>query len=229
MKTEIKEQSENLLFDSISALLGDKAALARAAKTLLSMRDYLYLQKFERLLQGMDIYLGDKIKFSERISRDGKKEENAKRIIHLIDSIDVDKKVDYIVNISRALDAEIIELDEYFRLIQAIRDTLMEDLIYLKDNIRKKEIKYNVNIYSLSQKGLAYQNYIGEEGIYEISSLSISVVCYGMEYDKMHDNKDLRSKLLMTTDESIKASYMTTEEFDEMWCNIIEKDNGDVE
>jgi len=124
MNKEIKEKSRNLLEDSISSLLGDPVAFARVAKTILSspffIREHLFWQRFERFLKGLDFYLGDKIKFSEKISRDGKKEENAKRIIYLFDKIDSDEKVDYIINVSRALCAEIIDLNKYFRLIQAI-------------------------------------------------------------------------------------------------------------
>ena len=43
----------------------------------------------------------------------------------------------------------------------------------------------------MSQKGLAYQSVIGENGTYDFTDLGISVVCYGIEYDDLDCNKDL--------------------------------------
>jgi len=65
----------------------------------------------------------------------------------------------------------------------------------LKNNIRKESIAYDINIFSLSQKGLAYQSVIGEGGAYDFTDLGFSVVCFGIEYDKMDCNKDLLFKL----------------------------------
>jgi hypothetical protein len=224
MSKELKEYSESLLDDFISGLLGNPVALSRAMKTIISspffIREHLFWQKFDKFLRGLDFYLGDKIKFAERISRDGKENENAERIIHVIDSIDVDEKVKYIINVSCALCAEQIELDQYFRLMQAIKDNLIEDLIYLKNNIRRKEIKYDINIFALSQKGLAYQSLIGEGGVYSFTDLGICVVLFAIERNKMEFNKDLLSKIGLPFVVSTGIEYLSTDEMDDMLNNV---------
>lgn len=207
MKDEIKDKSIDFLGDLISSLQGDKIALARVAYTISSspffIREQLFWSKFRRFLDNVDSNLEDGIKFSQAISKDGKKEDNAKRIIQVIDSVESDKKVDYIINLSRSLRMGLIEISVYFRLMQAIRNLLIEDLNYLKDKMNKEICEdisngkfLSIESLNLLNNGLIYctnsnmHAYMGGNRNYKISSLGLELIRCGIDYNNYNIYKD---------------------------------------
>lgn len=115
----------------------------------------LFLRKLQSYLKGLSEYSYEKRK--KYIERIGKIQYNndCVRILHIINQIDSEEKA---IIISRLL---INHMDEkmdrstFFRLCKAVDKSLYEDLIYLKENINNKKIKFNLCIDALEEANLA--------------------------------------------------------------------------
>ena len=191
----IAEIKKSAIEDTASLLHPYGKTIVMIVKTVHDIPMLLFWSKIERFLRGIDsLSCDERQRIIERFADDGN-EEYVKRLICLIDDMDVDDKIDFIANLTKALAEGFIDTDMYFRLIHSIKNTLYEDLLYLKQNVRNNEIPRNINIVSLEQTGLAYQSVIGGEGVYEVSDLGTKVVYYGVEYDNMDQNEDLHFKL----------------------------------
>lgn len=158
-RDEIKDMSKDLLSDLVSGLLGDPVAIARAMKAIVSspffIREQLFWQNFERFLNGID---DCKKGFSEKISEDDNKEENAKRIIRIIDDLDTDNKVDYIINATIALCKDKLSLDEYFRVCRAIENCYISDLKFVKLSYDDSKLyPDSITVQDLTSNGLMDQ------------------------------------------------------------------------
>lgn len=196
-RDEIKEASKNIISDLLSSVLGDPIALARVMKAIMSspffIREQLFWQNFEQFLSGIDTDLEAKVKFSEVISKDGSKEDNAKRIIRIIDGLDTSEKVKYMINTTRALCLELLKNDEYFRVCHAIKNCYVGDLNFVKQNYSDKKLfPENTTVYELTSNGLMRQavidggsfddNYIPET--YVFTELAYWVYKYALTFDE---------------------------------------------
>lgn len=73
-----------------------------------------------------------------KITENGTKGENPFRLIEYIDRVETQKKIQYLVNATRCLLADFIDIATYFRICHAATYTLDEDLQFLKTHIEKK-------------------------------------------------------------------------------------------
>lgn len=173
----------------IKAATGDVFAAKDAIKLIVSspmlIRDFLFWEKFEMFLKGVFLDNDDARKLSEIFA--GNEEEAveySKRIIKIIDDLETDSKVESMIHLTRALLLKFIEKTEYYRLCNALRNTLQEDLKFLNENIEKTTLKENIHIDFLSQNGLVRQTVIDSNGDdeFEFTPLAHMLDKYGLDY-----------------------------------------------
>ena len=88
----------------------------------------------------------------------GDEKETILRLLKCIDDAENMKKVWFLVNATRALLANLIEHKDYFRVCNAITNTLEEDLVFLSQHIGESDIKYSNSVQGLFNSGLMYQS-----------------------------------------------------------------------
>ena len=133
-------------------------------------RDRLFWERIDKFFDGAILSEEDKIKFINKLSDSKKSKDNMKRVINGIEKLETDKKVNYLIKISRDLIDDKIDLSTYFHIYNVIIRTLDEDLKFLAENITKKEISYNMNVEGLFSVGLVGRYNTFGNGILEDSS-----------------------------------------------------------
>lgn len=184
--------SNSLLDAAISALLGDAAPLAtllkQSGEALLSIRDNYFLYKFRLFVNGAFTSSDDMVSLSDKLFSNDDKNENALRIIKIIDECESERVVEFISNLTRAHLLGLVDRSSYFRMCHAVNNTLYEDLLYLqKIALLTDEIKGNDNVYGLVRSGLMISSGLDinndvEEQRYYISSLGRNVDKYALSF-----------------------------------------------
>lgn len=77
---------------------------------------------------------------------------------------------------------ERIDENKFYRLVHIIRSAMYEDLIYMKNNINRKEIVTSTSVLALNNLGLMYQSVIdaNNPGKYNFLDLAKEVVKYAL-------------------------------------------------
>lgn len=178
----------NFTKNVISAATGDIVAASEALKFIekgpMFIRECLFWEKFTVFMDGVFLEDNDVRKLSEIFAEKEEQEEYARRIVKVIDDIDIRIKINYLINLTRALLAGLIVKTDYYRLINVVRNTLEEDLKYLSDKIGKKSLKANIHFEFLKQNGLAIQPIISDDNEeYIFTSLAYMLDKYGLNYN----------------------------------------------
>lgn len=170
----------DFLGDIVSATLGDAGAATKVSLNFATMpfalKEMIFWGKFERFLLGTFKDEDDRLKMAAKFAETGNRDENAYRLVQCIDRVDSMQKVDYLVNATRSVLAGYIDLPMYFRICQAVTNALLEDLHFLRDNIRKvnggrttfeskKFLTYSFSVQGLQLVGLTDMNYVSQDGI----------------------------------------------------------------
>ena len=100
----------------------------------------------------------DRQRLIEKLSDD----EEGKRLFAIMREIDTDKTLSYILNATKALLNEEINLSIYFRICHVVINTLEEDLQFLKVHINDEIVLYSVEVGGLMTSGLAYHTGVSE-------------------------------------------------------------------
>lgn len=137
---EIKEAGGNVLVDLTSALKdGDVMVLGNLvvefSRNPYFIRDAIFWQNFKDYLLNVCVDDERLRKLSAKLAEDGDAQENAKRIIKIIDDVGTKKKAIYISNLTRACCMELIDINKFFKLSQCITRLTDEDLQFLATNI----------------------------------------------------------------------------------------------
>lgn len=116
-----------------------------------------------------------------------KKEENSFRLIEYIDRVETQKKIQYLVNATRCLLADFIDIATYFRICHAVTYTLDEDLQFLKTHIEKSNLSYDAYVQGLLTAGLMYQSVIDGNGDqkYSFTPMAEDVDRFAVSYDNL--------------------------------------------
>lgn len=188
---EIKEFSKDIIGDTIEAVLGDEAAALRVSKSIckfpILIRDKIFWTKISEFMNGVFLDEGDRAKLRARLTENGEKGDNPLRLIECIDRAETQKKISYLINATRCLLADFIDLDHYFRICHAITHTLEEDLSFLRDHINEDNLSYNNCVQGLFTAGLMYQSIIGGNGDdrYSFTPVAKLVDRYAISYDNV--------------------------------------------
>ena len=195
---EFKQTSEDTFEDLANAFLGNPVSAAKflycLLKSPLMIREKMFWNKFEILLDGVYLEDDDKEKLAAKFAEDGHKEENVERMINYIDKAENKQKIQFFVNATRCLLADFIKLPSYFRICHTITNTLYEDLLFLQKNLFKNDLDYNESVQGLVTNGLMYQSVIGEETKYSFTSLAYDLDRYAISHNNLGRYPNPQSK-----------------------------------
>lgn len=188
---EVKESSQNLIEDIIDALLGNPIAAGKVMITITKspffIREQLFWIKLSGFLNGVYLSDDDRGKLCAKITENGTKNDNPLRLVESIERAETQQKIQYLVNATRCLLAEFIDLPTYFRICHAVTHTLDEDLQFLKIHIGENDISYNVYVQGLLTSGLMYQSVIDGNGDqkYSFTPIAKDVDRFAVSYDNV--------------------------------------------
>lgn len=139
---EIQDKGKNLLENLITAFLsGDVISINKCivelSKTPTFIKEAIFYQNLETYLSNTCADGDNLRKFAAILAEGENAEENAKRIIKIIDDIGTRAKAIYISNLTRACCVGLVDTNKFFKLAQCIVRLTDEDLIFLRDNIKK--------------------------------------------------------------------------------------------
>ena len=188
------------LFDIlIAAIARDPKAIVKIM-TILSDKSFTAIQKIpyvqmQKYLVGVkkvEDGLGAACKLSERLFSDPRKRgDNALRVYKMVTATDTEKKIGYLVDSTRALLLDSIDVEMLFRIYRAIVESMPEDLFYLSNLVEKEgPFKGNIRIHALSRVGLMISAGVDgeadvEEQEYMVSSLGFAVDRYALSFNNV--------------------------------------------
>ncbi len=187
---DVQDASEDLLFDAAGAILGDPIAMGRLilaiGKSTLFIQNQIFWAKFENFLNGVYVDDDSRLKMAAKLSSYGNKDDNAARIISVIDRADSMRKITFLINASKSLCADYIDLKLYFRICHAISNTLLEDLLFLRDNIDEEDLPYSEEAQGLLSAGLMYMSQVGEVPTYSFTPIAMDVDRFAVSYSDVN-------------------------------------------
>lgn len=158
---EFSEMLVSLLVPQIATEVQNSITVVKVIHMLSGVRDIWFWNKFRRFLEGGDLSEDDRDTLFEKLSTEGTKEANAQRLIQIIDQVESQKKVDYIINATHSLCYSHINRSQYYRICNIIVTTLEEDLLYLQKNIAAhEELCFCDEVQGLINRGLMEQSNI---------------------------------------------------------------------
>lgn len=167
--SEVKDGTKDFLADTIATLLGDTTAAGRIMFALMEspffFQEKIFWEKFELFISGVSMSEEERARFCAQLTEDGTKKDNPYRLIHAINNAETKQKIKYLINASRTLGAEFIDLSTYFRMCHAITGTVEEDLLFLIEHIQDEtDFPYSDTIQGLLNVGLMRQSVIDANG-----------------------------------------------------------------
>lgn len=143
---------------SVCSDVGDSFKIIQIVNKVKDIPSKLFASKLTKFLNGInDISLLQRQTFIEKFGKEF--ESKSERLLNIINKIDDDKKIDYLVNIFKALVNEKIDLDLFFRFSHCVEQCVSEDLRFLvEQNItdENSRIEYcnNYTILNLNTLGI---------------------------------------------------------------------------
>lgn len=186
---EVQEASTNMLEDTINAILGDPISAGKImlaiAKSPFFVREQLFWTKVEAFLNGVYLDSDDCAKLRAKLTECGEKGDNPCRLVECIDRAETQQKIRYLINATRCLLTDFIDLSTYFRICHAVTHTLEEDLCFLRNHIKECNLPYDQFIQGLLSAGLMYQSVIDGNGDQKYSFTPIAEIVdqYAVSYD----------------------------------------------
>lgn len=157
---ETKDIGKELIENTIGALSADPIACKNLVQYIIklpiSLREQFFWNKFYRFLNGVYVPFDKTVAISQKLFGDEKsKRKNAMRIVEVIGKIETEDSLQFVINATRSVLLNLISTTDYFRIIKAIAYTLLEDLIFLSDNIIKGgQFRGNTQVLALERSGL---------------------------------------------------------------------------
>ena len=192
-----------------SAANGIKNFLRQKAPFLYS--DWKFWDNVDKFFNGGILSNDDKQNLILKLSDTENANDNGNEIIGIIKKVNSDKKLAYILNATKALANNRIELPLYFRVCNIILNTLEEDLNFLKSHISEETIDYSISVGGLTTVGLACHRGIIEDNSksYTFTELAKIVNEYALKGDgqkrieEFNLNKSPQNFLRISTDEEV--------------------------
>lgn len=227
---EIKDESTNFLEDAVTAIFGDPVSVGKMINSIIKspffIREQLFWSKMESFLDGVFLHENDRVKISAIMAEEGDTAKNAVRIIDCIDRAESHQKIRYLINATRSLLLNYIDLPTFFRVCHAITYTLDEDLKFLRNQIVGSNIGYSLYVQGLLNSGLMYQSVIDGNGDqkYSFTPIAKLVDQFAVSYEDLerYPNAVTISETIYTIRTSIPAlelKKITNDEIDEICDN----------
>lgn len=147
----------------------------------------------EKFLNGVCLSKDDCDKLQVKLAEDGKQKENAFRLVSIIDRVETQQKITYLINVTRCLLENLIDRATYFSICHTITNTLEEDLAFLGEHIFEADLPYDISIQGLLTSGLMYQSVIDANGDqkYSFTPLAQIVDQYAISSNNIERYPDL--------------------------------------
>lgn len=146
------------LYDGLFEIIPNGEAIKKAISLVSSWRDRSLLKKYEMFVRGVDIRIENQVKLSEYFVTKEDQQDFFNVIIKVLDDVEIEEKVSYLVNLTRSLLSNYITLDDYYRMVNCVKTLLIQDIKFLQQNILRKDFRNNPNIDALFLMGLMYQS-----------------------------------------------------------------------
>lgn len=170
--------SGGILEDVIRAVLGDKISFAKVVAALMTLPERMFWAKMEMFLKGVYPSEEDCGRLCAKFDKMGKKEENAFRLVEIINRVESKQKIRYLIRATHCLMDGSIDCPVYFRICHVIMYALDEDLAFLKEYIREKDLLYSSYVQGLLTAGLMHQSVIGSDGVQKYSFVPLAWEVY---------------------------------------------------
>ncbi len=225
---EVKEASTNILEDTINAILGDPISAGKLmlaiAKSPFFFREQLFWTKIEAFLNGVYLDSDDCAKLCAKLTKCGEEGDNPCRLVECIDRAETQRKIRYLINATRCLLTDFIDLSTYFRICHAVTHTLEEDLLFLRNHIKESNLPYDQCTQGLLSAGLMYQSIIDGNGDQKFSFTPIAKIIdqYAVSYDDVerYPNPAIRAsqkEIPQISIPSMEWNPIPNEEIDQMF------------
>ena len=144
----------------------DVPFIVEIGKNLVSLphliQQELFWNKFYKYIMGIKEDSKFAVKFATKIANTEDRNEFSRRIISIVDKIEETRKIDYIINATRALCWNQITRSEFFRICHAIEKVYIDDLIFILENYNpKKYFAEDITVTELTSFGLMWQEIYG--------------------------------------------------------------------
>lgn len=155
-------------------------------KSRLFIQNQIFWAKFESFLNGVYVDDESRLKMAVKLDSYGNKNDNAARLISVIDRADSMRKIAFLINASKCLCADYIDLKLYFRVCQAVSNTLFEDLLFLRDHIDEGDLPYSEEAQGLFSAGMMYMSHVGEVPAYSFTPIARDVDRFAVSYSDVN-------------------------------------------
>ena len=158
----VKEIGVITLEEVANCLWEDVPYIVKIGKNLISLphliHQEIFWNKFTKFAKGIKSDPSFAAKFATKIANAEDRAEYAKRIITILEKIEEEQKVDYIINATRALCWDQIDRSVYFRICRSIENVYIDDLNFVLKNYDDKEhFSEDMTIAELTSHGLMRQ------------------------------------------------------------------------
>ena len=189
----IKEISKKSVFDFANIVINkDPISLVESIddtrNLLWQIPNAIFWDKMYRFMIGTYSDYECQVKMCEKFQVDNKKaKEFIKKQIQIIEKFDLDCKVIWFSNLTRAFLLEFINEQEYFKLSFALRMISAEDIEYIKSLVDVKDVSENSVLNLFYQHSLVNKHTPNTSGSisseYNISELGVKFVKYGIDFN----------------------------------------------
>lgn len=158
----VKEIGVITLEEVANCLWEDVPYIVKIGKNLISLphliHQEIFWNKFTKFVKGIKSDPFFAAKFATKIANAEDRAEYAKRIITILEKIEEEQKVDYIINATRALCWDQIDRSVYFRICRTIENVYIDDLNFVLKNYDDKEhFSEDMTVAELTSHGLMRQ------------------------------------------------------------------------
>ena len=162
----IKEIGFVTLEEVVNCLWGDVPYIVKIGKNIMSLphliHQEIFWSKFTKFAIGIKSDPTFAAKFATKIANAENRNEYAKRIITILEKIEEEQKVDFILNATRALCWDQISRSVYFRICRAIENVYIDDLKFVIESYDEKEyFSEDMTVAELTSHGLMRQEIVG--------------------------------------------------------------------
>ena len=170
-------------------------------ETVCSVSDLILCEKLQRFFEKLnkqDADFAKRVDWARHFSKDSKKyKENSRRLVHVINSMNDDDKIDVFANLTRAFLLNLIDLNMFWRLCSVLQNIYIEDVQDLYKFIRG-DISYRsiTNIYALQYHYLIVitneftHGALGGNLHYAPTKIGLELIRCGYDYDNYPNYKN---------------------------------------
>lgn len=189
MNKEIEEEISNLYHMVGDAILGDKLTIIKVIDSVSNLPHLLhnlfFIRKLDKLLSE-SATIKERNKLAEMLLEDKDRRKFTEYIISVVDKIETEDKIMYVINATRSLCMKYISLEEYYRMLHLIVRCLCNDLLFMALHIHESNMVPNESVYELLSDGLMFNSIVSEneENKYSFVPFAYKLVKYSIKYDE---------------------------------------------